>query len=210
MNKTSVDTKRLRILIGLAGILLPWLVVLITRSWPESISITYYSLYAVGIFMIILGAASVLLICYKGYDRGDDITATIAGVFGLLICLFPTKYPDAPELTAGIFQWPSTVNVVFHCIGAFGFFGAIAYMSIFRFTKTDGALTTNKKIRNCIYRVCGVGMLASFLLMLLKYTSFAPANLVWIVEMISLTFFGISWLVKSGAVPLLHDKKDNK
>lgn len=32
MNKTSVDTKRLRILIGLAGILLPWLVVLITRS----------------------------------------------------------------------------------------------------------------------------------------------------------------------------------
>ena len=54
--------------------------------------------------MIILGSASVLLICYKGYDRGDDITATIAGIFGLLICLFPTRYPAEPGLAAGIFQ----------------------------------------------------------------------------------------------------------
>lgn len=207
MNNVSVDTKRLRILIGLAGMLLPWLVVLVTWSWPESISITYYSLFAVGVFMIILGSASILLICYKGYDKGDDITATIAGIFGLLICLFPTKYPDNPALTAGIFQWPSTVNAVFHCIGAFGFFSTLAYMSCFRFTKTSGVITKNKQIRNWIYRVCGVGMIGAFLLLLLNLAPGHSANLVWIVEMIALTFFGISWLVKSGAAPLLHDKK---
>lgn len=207
MNNVSIDTKRLRILIGLAGMLLPWLVVLVTWSWPESISITYYSLFAVGIFMIILGSASILLICYKGYDKGDDITATIAGIFGLLICLFPTKYPDNPTLTAGIFQWPSTVNVVFHCIGAFGFFVTLAYMSCFRFTKTSGTVTKNKQIRNWIYRVCGIGMLGSFLLLLFRSSPNHPTNLVWLVEMIALTFFGISWLVKSSAVPLLHDKK---
>lgn len=207
MNNVSVDTKRLRILIGLAGMLLPWLVVLVTWSWPESISITYYSLFAVGVFMIILGSASILLICYKGYDKGDDVTATIAGIFGLLICLFPTKYPDNPELAAGIFQWPSTVNAVFHCIGAFGFFCTLAYMSCFRFTKTSGAITKNKQIRNWVYRVCSIGMIGSFLLLLLNLAPNHPANLVWIVEMIALTFFGVSWLVKSGAVPLLHDKK---
>ena len=207
MNKISVDTKRLRILIGLLGMLLPWLVVLVTWSWPESISITYYSLFAVGLFMVILGSASLLLICYKGYDKGDDATATLAGIFGLMICFFPTKFPDNPELKAGIFQLPSTINVFLHCIGAFGFFGLIAYMSFFRFTKTSGEVTTNKKIRNWIYRICGVGMIGSFLLMLLKLTPNHPDNLVWIVEMIALTFFGISWLVKSGAVPLLHDKK---
>lgn len=207
MSTTSVDTKRLRILIGELGILLPWLVVLVTWSWPESISITYYSLFAVGIFMVILGSASLLLISYKGYDRGDDLTATIAGIFGLMICFFPTKYPDAPELAAGIFRLPSTVNVVFHCVGAFGFFGTIAYMSCFRFTKTSGEPTKNKRIRNVIYRVCGVGMIASFLLLLFNFVPGHPANLVWIVEMIALTFFGVSWLVKSGAVPLLHDKQ---
>lgn len=205
MNTTSVDTKRLRILIGALGMLLPWLVVLVTWSWPESISITYYSLYAVGIFMIILGSASMLLICYKGYDKGDDITATIAGIFGLMICLFPTKYPDYPSLEAGILQLPSYANVVFHCIGAFGFFGTIAYMSCFRFTRTSGKVTKNKKIRNWIYRVCGIGMMASFLLMLFQLCPDRPDNLVWIVEMIALTFFGVSWLVKSGAVPFLHD-----
>lgn len=209
MNKTSVDIKRLRILIGSLGMLLPWLVVLITLSWPESISITYYSLYAVGVFMVILGSASLLLISYKGYDKGDDITSTIAGIFGLMICFFPTKFPNEPELKAGIFQLPSTINVIFHCIGAFGFFGTIAYMSCFRFTKTSGEITDKKKIRNIIYRVCGIGMIGSFLLMLFQLVPNHPSNLVWIVEMIALTFFGISWLVKSGAIPFLKDKKIN-
>lgn len=196
----TLATKRLRTLIGILGMLLPWLSVLVTWSWPESISITYYSLYAVGVFMIILGSASMLLISYKGYDLGDDITATVAGIFGLLICLFPTKYPSHPSLTAGIFHLKSSVNVIFHCIGAFGFFGTIAYMSCFRFTKSSGEMTRKKKIRNLIYRICGIGMIVSFLLMLLKFLPTHPANLVWIVEMIALTFFGISWLVKSGAI----------
>lgn len=210
MNVT-VNTKRMRIMIGALGMLLPWLVALVTLSWPESISCTYYSVFAVGVFMVILGSAGILLVNYKGYDKVDDITATFAGIFGLLICLFPMVYVENPEMKTGILHLPSNISNIFHCISAFGFFGILAFMSFFLFTKTSGEMTKKKKIRNIIYRVCGVGMLGSFLLMLFNIIPGVNIyNLTWIVETIALTFFGISWIVKSDSVPMLKDVKVNK
>ena len=210
MNVT-VNTKRMRIMIGALGMLLPWLVALVTLSWPESISCTYYSVFAVGVFMVILGSAGILLINYKGYDKVDDITGTIAGIFGLLICLFPMVYVENPEMKTGILHLPSNISNIFHCISAFGFFGMLAFMSFFLFTKTAGEMTKKKKIRNIIYRVCGIGMIGSFLLMLLDVIPGVNIyNLTWIVETIALTFFGVSWIVKSDSVPMLKDTKVNK
>ena len=206
MNVT-VNTKRMRIMIGALGMALPWLVALITLSWPQSISITYYSLFAVGTFMIVLGSAGILLINYKGYDKTDDITATIAGIFGILICLFPMTYLPDPSVKTGILHLPSNVSNIFHCISAFGFFGVLAFMSFFLFTKTSGNMTKQKKIKNIIYRVCGIGMIGSFLLFFLNFFDWAPYNLTWIIEAIALFFFGISWIVKSDAMPWLKDNK---
>lgn len=207
MSNVTVDTKRMRIMIGALGMLLPWLVALITLSWPQSISITYYSLFAVGTFMVVLGSAGILLINYKGYEKIDDITATIAGVFGILICLFPMEYLPDPSIQTGIFHLKSNISDIFHCISAVGFFGTLAFMSFFLFTKTSGEMTKQKKIKNIIYRVCGVGMLASFLLFLLKLIpGFECYNLTWIIEAIALFFFGVSWIVKSDAFPFLHDR----
>ena len=209
----TVNTKRMRIMIGALGMLLPWLVALIQLAWPGSISETYYSLFAVGTFMVILGSAGILLINYKGYDIVDDITATIAGVFGILICLFPMtayKVNEAhPELVqVGIFHLDSTVSNIFHCISAFIFFATLAFMSFFLFTKSNGTITQQKKIKNIIYRVCGIGMLGSFLLFLLNFIpGFDCYNLTWIVEAIALFFFGASWIVKSDAIPMLQDNK---
>ena len=56
-----------------------------------------------------------------------------------------------------------------------------------------------KKIRNTIYRVCGVGMVASFLILL-------PPNFsckVWLMETIALFFFGVSFLTKADIYPWL-------
>ena len=209
MNVT-VDTKRMRIMIGILGMLLPWLVALITLSWPQSISITYYSIFAVGTFMVVLGSAGILLINYKGYEKIDDITATIAGIFGILICLFPMTYLPDPSLKTGVLHLPSNISNIFHCISAFGFFGTLAFMSYFLFTKTNGNMTKQKEIKNIIYKVCGIGMIASFALMLLGFFDWAPYNLTWIVEMIALFFFGTSWIVKSDAFPFLKDNKKNK
>ena len=207
MNVT-VDTKRMRIMIGVLGMLLPWLVALITLSWPQSISITYYSIFAVGTFIVVLGSAGILLINYKGYEKIDDISATIAGVFVILICLFPMTYLPDPSAKTGVLHLPSNISNIFHCISAVGFFGTLAFMSFFLFTKTGGEITPQKKIKNVIYRICGVGMMASFLLFLLNFIpNFECYNLTWIIEAIALFFFGASWIVKSDAFPFLKDDK---
>ena len=207
-NNVTIDTKRMRIMIGILGIALPWLVALITLSWPQSISFTYYSVFAVGTFMVVLGSAGILLINYKGYEKIDDISATIAGVFGILVCLFPMTYLPDPATKTGMLHLPSNISNIFHCVSAVGFFGVLAFMSFFLFTKTSGEMTKQKKIKNAIYRVCGVGMLASFLLMLLNLIPGVHIyNLTWIVEAIALFFFGTSWIVKSNAFSFLNDTK---
>ena len=209
MNVT-VDTKRMRVMIGVLGGLLPWLVALITLSWPQSISITYYSLFAVGTFMIVLGSASILLINYAGYSLIDDIMATVAGCFGMLICLFPMTYLPDPSVKTGILHLPSDISNIFHCISAFAFFAILAFMSFFLFTKTKGKMTKQKKIKNIIYRVCGIGMMVSFLLLFLNFLPNPPYNLTWIVEAIALFFFAVSWIVKADVIPFLQDTKKRK
>jgi hypothetical protein len=83
--------------------------------------------------------------------------------------------------------------VPIHYASAVGFFGLLAYNSLFLFTKTNGNMTRNKKIRNIIYRICGIGMIGSFLILLLP-----PFTIrIWLIEALALLFFGISFLTKA-------------
>jgi hypothetical protein len=53
--------------------LLPWLVLILSVAYgypfPDSISATYFVDTCITPFMIILGAAGLLLISYRGYDK---------------------------------------------------------------------------------------------------------------------------------------------
>lgn len=76
--------------------LLPWIVAALYMiyevgkfKFPSSISDTYYVDACITPFMIILGSAGILLICYDGYEKIDEIICTLAGIFGIGICLFP-------------------------------------------------------------------------------------------------------------------------
>lgn len=182
------NVKRLRCFVGWLALLLPWIVALLLWRIPPSISSTYYT-HAGAVFMIILGSASILLMYYDGYDRTDDILNTIAGIFGLLICLFPC-YTSAEKV--GTFQVPVNVSSTIHNVAAVVFFAILAYVSLFQFTKSNGVMTAKKKARNVIYRVCGVGMIGSFALLLLDFYI-----KVWLVEAVALFFFGVSWLTKA-------------
>ena len=193
----KINTIRLRAMIGWLGMLLPGLVVLLVGSFPQSISATWYT-NACTVFMIVLGSASILLMCYKGYEIIDDITLTIAGIAGLGICLFPCKIADSAD-RVGTFLIDKNVSNIIHCVSAVIFFGLLAYNSIFLFTKGDGSPTKKKKIRNVIYIVSGIGMVASFLLLLLPHFHIQ----VWLVETIALFFFGISFLTKADIYPWL-------
>lgn len=192
-----VNTLRLRVWLGCLAILLPWIVALLNGSFPASISATYYVPQCITPFMGILIASSILLMCYKGYSLQDDIILSISGVMGLAICLFPT-YSSRFE-TVGTFNLPATTSSSIHNIAAIVFFALLAYNSFFLFTKGNDNPTRNKKIRNIIYRVCGVGMLASFLILLLPDFYIK----VWLMETIALFFFGVSFLTKADVFPFL-------
>jgi hypothetical protein len=196
-----INTTRLRCTIGWLGFLLPWLVVLLLGYFPASISETYYTYEAGPVFLMVLGSASFLLFSYKGYERIDDIINSVAGAFGLLICLFPCEWQYEK---VGTFQVPMMVSVYIHYVAAVGFFGLLAVNSLFLFTKSSGEMTHNKKIRNIIYRVCGIGMVASFGILLFPVFHIRT----WLIEAISLFFFGISFLTKADYYSwLFADKK---
>ena len=195
-----INTTRLRCFVGWLAFGLPWIVALLLWKIPSSISSTYYT-HAGAVFMIILGAASVLLMFYDGYDKTDDVLNTIAGIFGLLICLFPC-WTNAEKV--GTFQVSVDISATIHNVSAMCFFIILAYVSLFQFTKSNGNITEKKKARNVIYRICGVGMIGAFAILLLP--SFYIQ--IWLVETIALAFFGVSWLTKANSYPwLFADKK---
>lgn len=202
-----IDTLKLRKTLGWLGILLPWISAILymvsvvgTLKFPSSISATYYFDSCITPFMIILGASGLLLMSYNGYDAQDRVICTIAGICGLMICLFPCG--NSSQDLVGTFQIPQEVSGLIHNISAITFFLLLAYNSYFLFTKTNGELTKKKKIRNTIYKVCGIGMVASFVA-LLPLTLFHVSCATWIVETVALMFFGVSWLTKAQCYTIL-------
>lgn len=195
-----LNTIRLRATIGWLGMLLPWIVAFLVGYIPQSISATWYT-NACTVFMIILGSASFLLISYKGYELLDDILLTCSGICGLGICLFPCSITDAHE-KVGTFLIDNQVSNILHCVFAVVFFGLLAYNSLFLFTKSDGDITPKKTKRNIIFQVCGIGMVASFTIILLPI----PCKM-WVTEAVALFFFGISFLTKANIYPWLFCDK---
>jgi hypothetical protein len=203
-----IDTKRLRCWIGALGMALPWIVLCLSLAfgygWPDSISATYFSDPCITPFMIILGSAGILLFNYRGYNKLDDILNSSAGAFGLGICLFPCAATMLERI--GTFQIPAEISDTIHMISAIGFFAILAYNSMFQFTKGSENPTPNKLKRNLIFRICGVGMIVSFLC-IIPISIFNLWGGIWVVEAIALMFFGISWLTKANCYKWLFADK---
>jgi hypothetical protein len=92
-------------------------------------------------------------------------------------------------------------------IAAIGFFAILAYNSMFQFTKGSENPTPNKLKRNLIFRICGGGMTASFAALPI-FTYAEVPHAIWWVEMVALTFFGVSWLTKANCIPFLFRDKE--
>lgn len=203
--------RRIRNLAGFLGMILPWIsligAIIVSKTtgvpaefWPTlSISATYYICPAL---TGILTAASVVLMCYDGYSLRDNIVTTISGIFGIMIVLFPCACTVSGEMV-GFFQLPVAISNTVHCASACIFFILLSINSLFLFTIGEKEPTKQKKIRNIIYRVCGIGMLCALVLMVLPVSFFAKT---FVVEAIALTFFGISWLVKGQVFGILKDE----
>ena len=193
-----------RRMLALTGFLLPILSTIPgfiagDRNAPDfwwSISATFYATSC--IFMIVaLGRFSGYLFTYQGYDIGDRATCCFSATMAYGILLFPCSTTAAGS-TTGVFNLPTPISHVIHCIVAALLFGSFAYMIGFRFTKHDPALTFThgKAVRNKIYEVCALiivgGMASQIITSALDIGWFTIIN-----ETIMLWAFSFAWAVKS-------------
>ena len=174
----------------------------------ESISHYYYSPMG-DVFVGAICSISLFLLCYTGYDIKDRISSAIAGLAALGVAFFPTDNPSLVDenchcvvrTTVGV---GSTVNT--HYSFAALFFLSLAYISYYRFTKTEekGKETKRKLLRNEVYRACGIVIIVAIALILIysklltldvKEQLRAYRPVFWL-EWVSLFAFGFSWLVK--------------
>jgi hypothetical protein len=199
-----------RQVIGYLGLALPILLVQAERWRPnapsdqwrgDSIS-AYYWTGAVSLFAGLLAALSLFLLTYRGYanesykyDRG---AAIVAGVAAALVTIFPTT-PPAGITLPWFRDWISEV----HAMAAIVLFSMFAVFSLWLFRKTgpEGEKEEDKKRRDTIYLLCGIGILASMAWAVVagqsRHSIFWP-------ESLALVFFAWSWLTKGRA---LHSVK---
>jgi hypothetical protein len=169
-DQDAKDYERLRQVIGVVGLLLPWIliigkIILDGPGYQGSISAYYYthmrdyfvgSMCATGLALISYGYT--LPLPSGGASRNriiglllrDDVLSTAAGIFAIGVAFFPTTRDGAESTNAENVVGKvhlSCAVLLFCCLGIF---------SLFIFTKTDplGA-TPRKLIRNKVYRVCG-------------------------------------------------------
>lgn len=169
-----------------------------------SVSATYYANSKP--FMIgILFATGVFFICYRGYDRLDNIIADISAVSAFGIIIFPCECFASPE-RVGIFGLNVSTSHILHCIFASILFISFAIMIGFRFTKGNTTYFFAKKRRNRIYRICAA--LITLAMIVQVVTSILDIGWMTIVnETVMLTSMSIAWLVKAGAFKIFLEDK---
>jgi len=194
-----------RQLIGYIGLVLPFLLIFITRArdgvelWKklESISAYYYT-GAVAAFVGMLVALALFLFAYRGYKNKynwiDRLAAKIAAVGCLAVAFFPTK---APETVTALLWWKPYMGYLHHvaAVVVFAIFAVFA-LWLFRLTADGEQPAADKRWRNRIYLVCGLVIVACILWA--GYNGLNSQPIFW-PESIALIAFAISWLVKGYA-----------
>jgi hypothetical protein len=201
----------LRIWIGILGILLPISVISYVYLFggcgelAPSIS-SYYHSGMRNVFVGILCAMGVFMLTYSGFDWRDRLASSLAGIFAIGIAFFPAVTRPCCIPDDGSSNFPTI-----HSICGAGLFITFALMSLFLFTmSTEDEMTSKKKKRNVIYRVCGIVMLVCMGLMLIGNIINAELfpHSFFSFEATSLIAFGISWVFKGEA--FLRDEENKK
>ena len=202
-NDQIIPYYTLRILIGAAGICLPFLLVigkLISENslkLEPSISDYYDNSTAGDILVGVLFALAFFLVSYKGYARIDSIAANLGCVFALGVALCPTTSNN------------SFIHYS-HFVFAFLLFSVFIFFSIYLFRKSSPHPTKQKKNRNKVYLICGIIMIACIAGIatceILKLNE--NLHFVFWFESIALVSFGFSWITKAELVFEDENKKN--
>lgn len=199
-NPHIISVKTVKIVLGLLGILLPFIlifdsIILCQEPIRDSISAYYYSNFG-DVFVGILIAMATFLFSYQGYqDDNDNLITNIAAVAAILVALFPT---DGLEITCiKCIMMPDYITGKIHFISAFIFFVSLSILSYVYFRKSDLKIVgSEKKKRNFIYLICSITMMGCILVIGILMLGLKQKN-IFIPESIAMIAFGLSWLTKA-------------
>ncbi len=215
---------RIRKLIGILGLLLPFLIVIFYCGFLPSISLYYYTRSAV-FFIAILAAFGLFLISYEGYkpkekEKGfsDNFITHVGGFAILIVVLVPTACADTALKICNVCisgkyclfgHDIENINIL-HLISAAIFFIAMGYMSIFNFTRG-----TDKKY-HFMYKFCGYTIWFSMLLLVIEFgirlsggKGYITVYDVFILETVMVVAFAISWLLKGRTIEYVIEFKNS-
>ena len=197
-----------RQVIGYLGLALPILLVQAVKLRPNpaadewiggSVS-AYYWTGGVSLFAGILAGLSIFLLTYRGYDnpaqKYDRAVAIIAGIAAAVVALFPTTPP--PGIEPRLLWWRPWIGLT-HDAAAVTLFTMFALFSLWLFRKKAPGEqpTPDRKRRDAIYLLSGIGIVASMIWALVQGR--AGRSIFW-PESFALFFFAWSWLVKGRAL----------
>lgn len=189
-----------------------------------SISIYYYERTG-GYFVGSLCALAVFFLSYDFKPRAgrsaDNVMSTFASVMAIGVAFLPTSNAGS-QATGG-----ALVVATIHLVCAAILFALLAIFSLYHFTKTTGEvtaatpwrerlmrifrtapeyaarMTSNKRRRNHVYRVCGWIIVACIATVVVS--NVADLDLLFWCEAVAVIAFGVSWLVKGEFLGILAD-----
>ncbi len=196
-NEQIISYFTLRILIGAAGISLPFLLVIAKLITVHSLQLEYsisdyYGKGTSGSILVgVLFALGFFLFSYKGYERIDNWIARLGCFFALGVALFPTNLCEK--------CWVHQLHFIF----AFLLFSDFIFFSVYLFRKSDKKKkkTQQKKNRDRVYLICGIIMITCIVCIAIsnffldKWS--IQYHLVFWFESLALVSFGFSWIVKA-------------
>jgi hypothetical protein len=188
------------------------------RTMIEASISAYFHTGMREVFVGSLCAIAVFLLCYKGYDRRDNLAGKFAGFCVLLVALFPTfersreasdtgvPAPDSATLFSSATGADPLIVGYIHFIAAALFFTTLAVMSLFLFTRSNQPQPTARKVqRNKVFVACGVTILACIAAIAAGKFIFSDewgqrTSFVFWLESVAVVAFGISWLTKAEVI----------
>ncbi len=162
-----------------------------------------------------LGMLAIFALGYSltsSYTKADKILPMLMFLGFVLVALQPCSSPYITQSHVGAFGLTPAVSNIVHTFGALVGFGSLIFWIMFCFTKSNlpkKERTKEKKWRNNIYFTLGSLMLLSISLFLFNALGFFGTNfpIVYVTEVVMLTFGGIACVLKGG---LFLKDKNNK
>lgn len=202
MIKPIFNYKSMRLMLGIIALAMPFLVTFIAQADLISISSSYHTV-ARDYFVGLLFVAGAMMFVYNGHSMKESIVSKVAGLCAILIAVFPTA--------AGGCASPESSFV--HGAASILFFLILTYFCFGPFRdNTKGQVGKSGK-RAKLYAICGSIMGGCLIAAVITNFTLScevinDLRIIYWVEGIALSAFGVAWIVSGKVIPQLTDETE--